>query len=325
MITMKKAISVLLLMLTCIAGFSQGNFSRTVIKPTYSSLQYTNDVSFNAGVTAFLGDLGGTAGKGEPFAKDLNGISFRPHIGASFGYYPASWLKVMATLNYTTITGADSVIKTRIHQSYGRAERNLSFRSRLEEFSVNAEIYPLQLISRTHRETLLKPYIGVGIGAFHFNPKAELNGEWIALKPLRLEGEGFSEYPNSKQYSLYQLYIPFTFGFKYRMDDKTSLAFSVTFRKTFCDYLDDVSKQYIDPNLFDKYLSSSNAALAKQLYYRGPANLTPKPGSNRSDGTSNDSYTSLYLTFAYNLGIRKTKDERVSDRMIKVKKFRNKN
>ncbi len=322
---MKKTITALLLLLIGSASFAQYNFRRTQIKPVYSSRENTTEIGINAGMNAFMGDLGGTAGKGEPFSKDLNGISMRPLLGLSFGYYPKSWLKLNATFNYTTNAGADSVIKTKIHQSLGRWERNLSFRSRVEELSLNVEWYPLQSFNPTHRETLLKPFVGVGVGGFHFNPQAELNGQWIALKPLHLEGEGFSEYPNSKNYSLYQFYIPVNLGFKYRLDDQLALAFTATFRKCFSDYLDDVSQTYIDPTLFNKYLSPNDAALAKQLYYRGSSTTPPKPGSPRAYSTTKDSYTSLYLTLTYNFGERKSKEDRVSDRVIKVKRFRKRN
>lgn len=326
MITMKKTITTVLLLLMFSASFAQ-NYRRASLKPAYSSFDGTTEITANVGLTAFLGDLGGTRGKGEPFSKDLNGISFRPHFGVAYGYYPAKWMKVMATFNYTTITGADSVIKSKVNQSFGRYERNLSFRSRVEELSLSGEVYPLQLLSRIRRETLLKPFVGVGVGVFHFNPEAKLNGDWIKLKPLRLEGEGFSEYPDSKVYSLYQFYIPFTFGFKFRLDEQISLGFSATFRKTFTDYLDDVSKTYIDPTLFSKYLSASDATLAKQLYYRGinPNITQPKPGSPRAYSNNKDSYTTLALTFSYNFGQPKERDEKVSDRVIKVKRFRNKN
>ncbi len=313
----------LLLVLASTLSFAQNNFKRTIIKPKYSSFAGSTELTVNAGLTAFLGDLGGTRGKGESFSKDLNGVSFRPHIGLSYGYYPAGWIKTMVTLNYTTITGADSVIKSKIKQSMGRYNRNLSFRSRVQELSVNAEIYPLQLINKNHRETLFKPFIGAGLGIFHFNPKAELNGEWIELKPLRLEGEGFSEYPDSKEYSLYQFYIPVTLGFKYRVDDQMTLGFGATFRKTFTDNLDDVSKTYIDPTLFDKYLSPEQTILAKQLYYRGTKSKLPTPGSQRAYSERKDSYTTLYLTFSYNFG-RKDREDEISDRIIKVKRFRNK-
>ncbi len=315
-----KSIITFLLLLASFSSFAQIKYINRWPKPEYSSWEGTREFSFHAGLTSFLGDLGGTRGKGQPFSKDLNGISFRPHMGISYGIYPKKWLKVMATANYTTITGADSVIKTKVAQSYGRYMRNLSFRSRVEEFSVTGEIYPIQIINKTHRETLLKPFVGTGIGIFHFNPKAELNGQWVALKPLRLEGQGFTEYPQSKPYSLVQFYIPLTFGFKYRLDDQMSVAFSTTFRKTFTDYLDDVSKVYIDPALFNTYLPKEYALLATQLYYRGNNPALPKPGKPRAYSERADSYTSLFFSFSYNLG--KKGEQYISDRVIKVKPYR---
>ncbi len=324
MITMKKTITTLLMLtVVSVAAVAQNNFRRISMKPEYSSLKNTTEIGINAGLTTFLGDLGGTRGKGESFSKDLNGVTFRPHFGISYSYYPAGWAKVYAQFNYATITGADSVIKSKVNQSLGRYQRNLSFRSRIQELSLNAEIYPLQLLNRTHRETLLKPFVGIGIGGFHFNPKAELNGEWVELKPLRLEGEGFDEYPDSKEYSLYQFYIPLTFGFKYRLDDQMAVGFSATFRKTFTDYLDDVSKTYIDPTLFSKYLSGDQVAQAQQLYYRGLNSTPPEPGKPRAYSERKDSYTTLAVTFSYNFGQVKEREERISDRVIKVKRFRN--
>ncbi len=243
----KKTIITLSCLCVCLSSFSQANLHYKRLKPEYSSWAKSTEVSVHTGLTAFLGDLGGTRGKGQPFSKDLNGISFRPHLGLSFSYYPQGWYKLTATANYTTITGADSVIKSKVKQSYGRYMRNLSFRSRVEELQLSGEMYPIQLINKIHRETLLKPFVGAGFGVLHFNPKAEINGGWAELQPLRLEGQGFAEYPDSKEYSLYQLYIPMTFGFKYRLDDQISVAFSTTFRKTFTDYLDDVHGKYIDP------------------------------------------------------------------------------
>ena len=320
---MKKSTIALVLLMMGMSSYAQRTFSYTKIKPAYSDMQYTSEVGINVGLTAFLGDLGGTRGKGEPYSKDLNGIVFRPHIGISYAYYPKSWLKVQGTFNYTTITGADSVIKSRIHQSQGRYDRNLSFRSRIEELSANLELYPLQLINRTHRETLLKPFIGVGVGGFHFNPKAELNGDWVELQPLKLEGEGFSEYPDSKEYKLYQFYIPLTLGFKYRLDDNISIGFQATFRKTFTDYLDDVSNHlYVDPTLFSKYLSADQAVLANQLYYRGDPTKPINPKQLRSDGDNKDSYSTLAITFAYNLGTKKAKEQKQAERVVKVKRTR---
>ena len=46
------------------------------------------------------------------------------------------------------------------------------------------------------------PYVTGGAAVFTFNPKAEYNGEWVALQPLGTEGQGLPQYPDRKKYSL---------------------------------------------------------------------------------------------------------------------------
>ena len=258
------------------------------------------DISIYAGATSFLGDLGGTKGKGESFIKDFNAKALRSAVGLSYGYYPGNWYKVSANLNFTSIAGADSLIKERTNgPSMGRYMRNLSFKSRIIELSVNGEFYPLYYLNPVYQVKRLSPFIGAGIGIFHFNPKASLNGSWVDLKPLHLEGQGFPEYPKSKNYKLMQFYIPLSAGIKYHLDDQFALSLSAIFRKTFSDYLDDVSQTYIDPAFFDKYLSPEKAALARKLYNRSRSTQPVKIGSNRAYSQKKDSYTTVLLSLSY--------------------------
>jgi hypothetical protein len=155
----------------------------------------------------------------------------------------------------------------------------------------------LQAITE-YKTSRFMPYIGTGFGLFHFNPKTKLNGEWYHLKPLHLEGQGFDEYPERGNYNLTQFYIPITFGLKYKINKNSLVSFNILFRHTFTDYIDDVSTTYINPALFDKYLPSSTANVAKQLYYRGINKSTPTINSNRGY-TGNDSYTSVFLGFTH--------------------------
>jgi len=254
-------------------------------------------VSFNLGANTFLGDLGGNQGTGKPYFKDFNTKTVRPLIGASYTYFPLSWLSVKAGLNYTWVTGADSLIKNKFGHAAGRYNRNLSFRSAITEMSAEAEWYPLQMTWK-YGGSSLRPFISSGIGFFHFNPKAQLNGQWVELQPLHLEGQGFTEYPDRKNYNRTQIYIPLSVGLKYQLNDYYFISLSSTFRKTFTDYIDDVSTNYIDPKLFDRYLSPDQAKLAKQLYYRGNSSQGHNPGPYRGY-SSLDSYTSVIFTFTY--------------------------
>ncbi|TKK68948.1 hypothetical protein FC093_09650 [Ilyomonas limi] len=256
----------------------------------------SSGINFDFGTNTFLGDLGGTKGLGKPFAKDFNSKTIRPYLGVSYTYFPYKWLSVKGGLHYTLVTGADSLITNKQGNARGRFDRNLSFKSGIEELSAEVEWYPLQLIPR-FEEARVRPFIGSGIGLFHFNPKAKLAGKWYDLKPLHLEGQGFTEYPEQKNYKLIQPYLPITMGVKYRISNSYFISLSGCFRKTFTDYIDDVSTTYIDPNLFDKYLSPANATIAKQLYYRGlnGENSTLWPRGY----ASKDSYTSFFFTITY--------------------------
>jgi hypothetical protein len=254
-------------------------------------------LSFKLGSTAFLGDLGGNQGAGKPFIKDFNSKTLRPFVGASYSYFPLSWLSVNAGLHLTWVTGADSLITNKIGHAAGRFERNLSFRSAITELSADVELYPLQTLFQ-FKETKIRPFLGTGIGLFHFNPKAHLFSEWFELQPLHLEGQGFAEYPDRKNYKRTQVYIPLSLGLKYKITDNYFFSLNTNFRKTFTDYIDDVSTTYIDPSLFDKYLSRYDAVIAKELYYRGTSTVKPSSSSIRGYN-SLDSYTSIAFTITY--------------------------
>ncbi|RYG27722.1 MAG: hypothetical protein EOO01_40940, partial [Chitinophagaceae bacterium] len=152
-----------------------------------------------------------------------------------------------------------------------RLKRNLSFRTSVLEGYIAAEIYPTVFLERYDGlKGKLRPYGVIGVGVMKYNPKTQLNGKWVELKPLRLEGQGMAEYPDSKEYKLLQREIPMGVGAKYYLSDKAYIGMEILHRQLFTDYIDDVSHDhYIDPVHFDTYLPAPQAAVAKQLYYRG--------------------------------------------------------
>jgi hypothetical protein len=232
----------------------------------------------------------------------------RPLIGVSLNYFKYSWLSLRASVNYTTATGADSLIKNTGDAERWRFYRNLSFRSRIIEANISAEIHPLMFLEKELEIHTISPYIGVGIGIFHFNPQAYYQGDlhtnagWVDLKPLHTEGEGFAEYPDRKPYSLLQFYIPLTLGVKVYINNTVGLSAGFIFRKTFTDYIDDVHTTYIDPALFDKYLTPSQAILAKALYSRSITPWKVKPNVLRANPNDNDSYVTMFLTLSIRFG-----------------------
>jgi uncharacterized protein YfiM (DUF2279 family) len=68
-------------------------------------------------------------------------------------------------------------------------------------------------------------------------PEAFLDGDWYDLSDLATENQN---------YSLFQFAIPLGAGVKYALTDNLILGFETAWRKTFTDYLDDVSGVYSD-------------------------------------------------------------------------------
>jgi hypothetical protein len=71
---------------------------------------------------------------------------------------------------------------------------------------------------------------------------------------------------------------------------------------TFTDYLDDVSQEnWVDPNLFSKYLSPSDAALARQLYNRSTTINPPRNTRPRGKSTDRDAFWNVSLKVGINI------------------------
>jgi hypothetical protein len=259
----------------------------------------------------FLGDLGGHAGKGTTFIKDYNMNTTKLAIGGYYAAYPAQYLGFRLSLNYGNIEGSDADIKPAGGDEETRLGRNLNFRSTILEGTVMAEVYPTVLLEEDPDDVAgrLRPYGVIGLGLFHFNPQGSYHDPrtgdtyWVDLQPLHTEGEGFPEYPDRKNYKLTQMNIPMGVGIKYYLSDNVNLSFEIIHRKTFTDYIDDVSTRYVDPSLFYKYLSPTQAAIAVAMSNKatgGYGNKSYTTNSKRGDPTQNDAY----FTAQFKLGIR---------------------
>jgi hypothetical protein len=96
-----------------------------------------SQVHFEAGITAgpsnFLGDLGGNVGHGMPFLKDNNLQMTRIMKGAYLGFSPHPAINFRLAVNIGQLEGADSIIKPAGGHELTRMERNLHFKSPLQE------------------------------------------------------------------------------------------------------------------------------------------------------------------------------------------------
>jgi len=292
--------------------------SFTILSHTYSQAflfgeKVKWEVGLNFGPSFFLGDLGGNSGKGTNNVKDLNFEFTKLMKGAFVTMYPKNWVGLRLAVNYTYLEGDDAIINTTGIDELWRKQRNLNFKTTVLEGYLALEIFPTMLFNReSEYEPRLRPYGFAGIGVFHFNPKGSLtdaagNKSWYLLQPLRLEGQGMPEYPYSKPYKLTQINIPFGGGIKYFLSDRINVSAEVLYRKTFTDYIDDVSQKYIDPVNYTKYLSSQEATLAYKLSDKSIGIIYPgmtryPAGTQRGDTKDGDSYFSIVLKVGVRLG-----------------------
>lgn len=272
------------------------------------------EAGINIGPSFFLGDLGGNKGTGTRFVKDVNLSLTKVTIGAFITVHPNEWLGIRTAVQYGKLEGKDAIIDTKGRPELYRKQRNLDFRTNLFEAYVAAEVYPLSLIfgEESGYQPRLLPYGVIGVGMYHYNPQGSLtdvngNKSWYYLKPLHLEGQGFDEYPDRKEYDLTQINIPMGVGVKYLVSEKVNISFEILLRKSFNDYVDDVSTTYIDPALFDKYLSPQDALIARQISDKvNPivnTNLTRNtPGVQRGNPNQNDSWFTTFIKLGINLG-----------------------
>src|SRR6476469_6971649 len=119
-------------------------------------------------------------------------------------------------------------------------QRNLNFRSKIFDWELAGQY---NLFS--FNDKWWTPYVFLGVGMFHFNPYTnDETGNKVFLKPLSTEGQGFM--PGVKNYSLWQFMIPMGIGGEYSLNEDMRLGLEFGYRKTFTDYIDDVSTNYVD-------------------------------------------------------------------------------
>lgn len=179
--------------------------------------------------------------------------------------------------------------------------RNLSFNSNVWELALQGDFNFFRFMPG-EPEYSFTPYITLGAGVFSYDPYAYLHGEKVYLRPLGTEGQGTTLYPDRKPYSSMAISIPFGAGFKYSLNERTNIGFEVLHRFTNTDYLDDVSKTYVDPAVFplNPDGSPSNALLLSDRSYElgEPIGI---PGRQRGNSRQKDQFITAMIHLTFNL------------------------
>jgi hypothetical protein len=235
-----------------------------------------NALGFSLNALNYYGDL---APRPDKVSTD---ISFtKPALGLSFSHRFGPRYTIVGSFMYGTLKGSDSesADETDVESGLARYKRNLSFRNRIKELSVVAQLDLFQNMATYISRVKWTPYAFAGITVLHHNPKAQAPdllldgspnpkaGEWVALAPLGTEGQHANLRETDvnhgiKPYKLIQPAIPFGLGLRFRVNEVIDIAGEFGFRYLFTDYIDDVSQNYIDLGLF------GTDELAKAMSYR---------------------------------------------------------
>ena len=289
----------------------------SVVASLTTEAQMKYEIGLNVGPSNFLGDLGGTEGRGQTFLKDNNWSMTKVMKGVFFSVVPSEYVNFRASLNFGRLEGDDAIISPKGGLEEARKARNSDFRSSLLEFYAAAEVYPLVFLEEDPTDVWHKfrPYGLIGVGVFKFNPKgsyAPSGGaeQWVELKPLRTEGQGMPNYPTRKEYSLTQINVPYGVGIKYFFSEKVNLSFEVVNRLTFTDYIDDVSTTFIDDADFYNYFGAGSTTADIASFMANKSTLltggVPVPsfgtGDKRGTATNNDAYYSTTIKLGIRIG-----------------------
>lgn len=260
------------------------------------------EFSGGLGASNFLGELGGANQIGTNYFKDFEWSETRFGIALGLRYKLSEFFAFNTHLTYGSVAGDD-----KLTDEFFRHYRNLNFSSYIFEWNVNFEAaFQQEQIGHRYRLRRIKgqkgyeiyAYAFVGAGIFNFDPKAEYKGTSYRLQPLGTEGQGLV--PTRKKYSLWQFCIPIGFGFKYTIDAKWGVGIEYGMRKTFTDYIDDVSTTYFDNNDIRAASGTVAAALADRSDHSRPG--ITAPDEQRGDPRDLDAY--MFAIFSVNYKIR---------------------
>jgi hypothetical protein len=215
---------------------------------------------------------------------------------------PAGGVIIRANINkYITIKGNvyDGTISGDDRDATSQKDklRNLNFKSNILDIGTNLEIN-LTGFKPNDRHFSTSPYLFIGLSVFKFDPQAydSASNKWVRLQPLGTEGEETPRYNDRKKYGLTQVSIPFGVGLKHNFSSRWNIGLEFGWRKTFTDYLDDVSNTYVE---YD-YLSRQNGPLAARMSNRsGKLDYTSK--DLRGNSATDDWYMFGGVIISYSI------------------------
>ncbi len=240
------------------------------------------EVGLQFGASGYQGDL-------SPNQSIVSTSEFHPSLGVYGRYNKNRYLGYRVNFSYGTISGTDAD-----SNDDGRRARNLSFRSKVLELALIGEY---NILGRHKRMT---PYLFGGVALFRFNPEANYDGRLIELQPLGTEGQGIDGF--GEKYKRTQFSIPMGAGFKFAVNKNFNISLEMGLRKTFTDYLDDVSGSYVSYSQLLAENGEQAALLGNRTgEFQGTDPVSVPTGTQRGNPDSKDWYFITNISVSYNL------------------------
>ena len=239
----------------------------SIIKKLYLPIEKTWEAGVKAGLAFYYGDL----------QAALSFNTKNPSVGLFARYNIDRRWSGKATLSYIKLTGNDSDNVPEMRY------RGLSFMNQLYELSVLGEFN----IIKAKLSNFIIPSVSTGLVFFYHSPYGkDPSSKKYDLRSLGTAGK-------KDNYSTYQVAIPVEVDIKLMLNNDWVLGLNMEARKTFTDYIDDVSH--------DKWVSRDklNAANPSFGNTAGVVGNPPDKDSGYRGGASNDWY------FLFNLKVSK--------------------
>lgn len=263
---------------------------------TFEVAAQENEFGMMGGASQYLGDLNPRF--------SFKSTRYNASLLYRYNFNPRMAFKL--TLNYSMIAASDSKINTKDPYKY---LRNLDFSSQIFAVEGTYEInfLPYILGSKKNRFT---PFMYAGLGMFYYNPTTNFEGRRIKLEQVGTEGQKNQNIDGKKGYSNYSIAIPFGGGFKFALNNNWSFIVDISSRRTFIDYMDDVSTVYPDFNdegfgYYDPVTGDNIAALISDRSYE--LTDTPIGRINQQRGTSKDNDRFNFYSIGITYTIRTSK------------------
>jgi opacity protein-like surface antigen len=256
-----------------------------------NSAQYS-DIGIGLGAATYWGDLNAPSFTSNLFNN--SGLAIQLHGRYMLG----KRLGARASFVYGRFRGED-----RHSDLQWQLQRNLSFKSSIKELAVMGELYILSFDTEPGSR-FFAPYLTAGIAAFWFDPKTTYQGREVRLQPLGTEGQGLPGRPD--KYKLNGFSIPFGVGSKFILTETINLGVEVVIRRSFTDYIDDLSTVYTNYDELNELSGTLTANLANRMNeYLGQEEPIRLPTGSQRGGAKVDDYyimTMVTLNFMFTDG-----------------------